>query len=371
VSFWARLDDLRAVAAQHPDGLVDLSQGEPVDPVPVVVRQALTAAADAPGYPQTRGDAALREAASTWLAGSHGISMPPGQILPTIGSKELIGLLPLLLGLGPDDAVVHPKLAYPSYATGARLVGAEPVPADDVTGWKPASASGRRIRLVWLNSPSNPTGQVLPVTVLRRIIDWARDHDVVVAADECYLDYGWEAMPTSILAPAAAGDSPAGVLALHSLSKRSSMAGYRAGLVSGDPGLIARLLHVRREIGLITPAPVQGAMIAALHDDLHVKQQRERYGRRRAALRRALAAAGWTVDHSEAGLFLWARYRTLDGRAASGRLAGNGILATPGDMYGDEGHRHVRISVTASDAQIAAACHRLESSISAGAAPSR
>jgi aspartate/methionine/tyrosine aminotransferase len=185
---------------------------------------------------------------------------------------------------------------------------------------------------------------------------------VVVAADECYLDYGWETTPTSIMAPAAAGDSPAGLLALHSLSKRSTMAGYRAGLVSGASDLIARLLHVRREIGLITPAPVQGAMIAALHDDLHVKQQRERYGRRRAALRQALTTADWTVDSSEAGLFLWVRHHNFGGRAASRRLAKDGILATPGDMYGDEGHRHVRISVTASDAQIAAACHRLEPS---------
>lgn len=358
MDFWQQLDDLRRTAAGHPGGLVDLSRGEPVDPVPETVRAALTAAADSPGYPLTSGTARLRAAGAGWLRRCHGVAVEPEQVLPTIGSKELLGLLPLLLGLGAGDAVALPSLAYPSYRSGADLVGARAVPVDDVSALDPVLPSGHRIRLVWLNSPSNPTGRVLSPATMSRIVAWAREHAAVVAADECYLDFGWEEQPLSLLAPPVAGGSATGLLAVHSMSKRSNLAGYRAGLVAGDGELIGRLLRLRREIGLITPAPVQQAMVAALEDDDHLTRQRERYGRRRARLRAALEGAGWTVDHSGAGLFLWARH-TGDGWQAAERLARAGILVTPGALYGETGRRHVRIAVTATDAQVATACHRL------------
>ncbi|MEV7807846.1 succinyldiaminopimelate transaminase [Microbispora sp. NPDC088329] len=363
MSFWDRLDCLRAVAARHPDGMVDLTKGEPVDPVPMIIQRALAGAANAPGYPLTRGTAALRESAAVWLARCHGVSVPSGQVLPTIGSKEFIGLLPLMLGLGPEDAVGYPELAYPSYAAGARLAGAETVASDDVTARDPVLPSGRRIRLIWLNSPANPTGRVWPAESMRRIVGWARKHDVVVASDECYLDYGWDAAPVSLLAPAVAGESHTGLVSVYSLSKRSNLAGYRAGVAAGDPELMDRMWQRRREIGLITPAPVQRAVIAALDDDAHVKRQRERYAHRRALLRATLSAAGWTIDHSEAGLFLWARCPALPGWTACERLAEAGILATPGDMYGDAGRRHVRFAVTASDMAIEIACRRLHTAV--------
>jgi succinyldiaminopimelate transaminase len=361
VDFWQQLDDLRRTAGGHPGGMVDLSRGEPIDPVPETIRAALTAAAVSPGYPQTSGTVRLREAAAGWLGRCHGVTVEPAQVLPTVGSKELLGLLPLLLGLGAGDAVALPSLAYPSYRSGADLVGALAVPVDDVSALDPVLPSGHRIRLVWLNSPSNPTGRVLSPATMRRIVAWAQDNRAVVAADECYLDFGWEAQPLTLLAPPVAGGSTTGLLAVHSMSKRSNLAGYRAGLVAGDGELIARLLRLRREIGLITPAPVQQAMVAALEDDDHLARQRERYGRRRALLRAALEEAGWTVDHSEAGLFLWARpgERVGDGWWAAERLARAGILVTPGALYGQTGRRHVRIAVTATDAQVATACRRL------------
>lgn len=357
--FWESLDDLRRVAARHPGGMADLSRAEPVDPVPPVVQDALARAADAPGYPPTAGTPPLRRAAAAWLARVHGVAVEPGQILPTIGSKEVLGLLPVLLGLGPGDAVAHPELAYPAYRAGARLAGAETVAADDVSGRDPVLASGNRIRLVWLNSPANPTGRVLPAATMRRIVAWARTHRAVVASDECYLDYGWQAGPVSLLARSVAGESAANLLAVYSLSKRSNLAGYRAGLIAGDPALIGDLLRLRRETGLITPAPVQRAAVAALDDDRHVRRQRDRYAARRDRLRAALSAAGWRIDHSEAGLFLWARHPHGDGWRAATTLAEAGVLTTPGALYGEAGRDHVRVAVTAPDDAIAAACRRI------------
>jgi succinyldiaminopimelate transaminase len=356
---WDRLDEPRRRAGRHAGGIIDLSKGVPVDPVPDVVQRALVAAADAPGYPLTAGTTQLREAATAWLARRHRVSVSPAQILPTIGSKEILGLLPLLLGLRPSDAVVHPELAYPSYRTGAELAGAEPVACDDPSTLPPVLPSGRRIRLVWLNSPANPTGLVLPAATIGRIVTWARTHGVIVAADECYLDFGWDVQPTSLLAAEVAAGSPANLLAVHSMSKRSNLAGYRAGFVAGDPGLIRTLLALRREIGLIAPTPVQHAMVAALTNDAHVVEQRSRYARRRAVLTSALQSAGWTIDHSAAGLFLWARHPRYDSWQATGLLADHGILVTPGDLYGVAGRHHIRVAITATDDTVAAAADRI------------
>jgi succinyldiaminopimelate transaminase len=351
---WDRIAPLREKATLHPDGLVDLSMGTPVDPVPGVIRAALAEASNAPGYPATWGTPRLRAAAAGWLARAHGVSVAPDDVLPVIGTKELIAWLPVLLGLGPGDVVIHPALAYPTYDTGVRLAGATALATDSLLIAGPA-----RVKLVWVNSPSNPTGRVLPTEHLRKVVAWARERGAVVASDECYLSMGWEAAPVSVLHPDVCGPSAEGVLAVHSLSKRSNLAGYRAGFVTGDPALVADLLVVRKQAGMIVPDPVQAAMTAALEDDAHADEQRRRYAARRSSLRAAFAGAGWTIDHSEAGLYLWATHPAYDCWSAAGRLAEAGLLVAPGELYGPTGTRHVRVALTATDERVAAAVKRL------------
>jgi succinyldiaminopimelate transaminase len=346
---WDQLAPAKARAAGHPDGLVDLSIGTPVDPVPDAIRDALAGASNAPGYPLTAGTAELRAAITAWVGRACGAA-PGFGVLPTIGSKELIAWLPTLLGIGPGDTVVIPTVCYPTYEVGVRLAGAEVVRSDSVTALGPAP-----VKLIWINSPSNPTGKVLPPAHLRKVVDWARERGAIVASDECYLPLGWEASPTSVLSVV---DSYDGVLAVHSLSKRSNLAGYRAGFVCGDPELVGELLAVRKHAGMIVPQPVQAAMIAALDDESHVDEQRERYRARRGPLRAALEKAGFTVEHSEAGLYLWAT-RDEDCWSTVDWLAERGILAAPGTFYGPAGHRHVRIALTATDERIDAAVARL------------
>jgi succinyldiaminopimelate transaminase len=216
------------------------------------------------------------------------------------------------------------------------------------------------VRLVWVNSPSNPTGRVLSADRLRAAVRWAREHGAVLASDECYIGLGWESSPTSVLHSDVCGGSAEGLLAVHSLSKRSNLAGYRAGFVTGDPGLVADLLAIRKQAGMIMPGPVQAAMAAALDDDAGAREQRDRYGRRRSWLRAAFAAAGWTIDHSEAGLYLWVSHPGHDCWSAAERLAAEcGILVAPGELYGTAGHGHVRVALTATDERIAAAADRL------------
>src|SRR5580692_4513684 len=275
---WDRIAPLAEKASLHPDGPVDLSIGTPVDPVPDVIRAALAEASNSPGYPATRGTARLRSAAADWLRRSADVVVSPDDVLPVIGTKEFIAWLPVMLGLGAGDVVLHPALAYPVYDIGARLAGATPVASDDV----PLAGTGRA-GLVWLNSPSNPTGRVLPVSHLRKVVEWGRERGAVVACDECYITLGWEAAPVSVLHPSVCGGSFDGVLAVHSLSKRSNLAGYRAGFVTGDPVLVASLLVIRKQAGMIMPAPVQAAMAAALSDDEHAFAQRRRYEARRDA----------------------------------------------------------------------------------------
>ena len=333
---------------------MDLSIGTPVDPVPATVQAALAAAADSPGYPTTQGTQRLREAAAGWLARRHGVTADPAAVLPVIGSKEIIAGLPALLGCGPGDTVVHPELAYPTYGIGARLVGAEPVAADGL-----ASLGPRRVALLWLNSPANPTGRVLPASHLRATVDWARERGAVVAADECYLDLAWDAEPVSVLHPDVCGSSRQGLLGVYSLSKRSNLAGYRAGFVTGDPALVAELLEIRRHAGMMMPGPVQAAMAAALDDDTHAGEQRARYAARRDRLRAAFTAAGWRTEHSEAGLYLWLTRDGLDGWGSVQLLAGAGILAAPGEFYGPAGRSHIRVALTATDERVDAAAARL------------
>jgi len=350
---WDSLAGVARLASEYPGGAVDLSVGTPVDPVPEILREALTSASALPGYPTTHGTLELRQVAVAALARRYGVTgVPVDAVLPTMGSKELVAWLPTLLGLGPGDVVALPELAYPTYEIGARLAGATAVRlADD----QPA-VPGTRLR--WLNSPSNPTGDVAPASVLAGAVRQAREIGAVVASDECYLALGWEAQPVSVLHPQVSGGDHSGLLAVHSLSKSSNLAGYRAGFVTGDPELVAALLAVRKHAGMMVARPVQQAMVAALSDDTHIMAQRDLYARRRALLAPALDRAGLRVKRSLGGLFLWCTAGQPCWDTAT-RLAELGVIVAPGEFYGPAGARHVRVALTATDERIAAAVRRL------------
>ncbi|WP_436702358.1 succinyldiaminopimelate transaminase [Nocardioides sp. BYT-33-1] len=357
---WDKLPQYAERARAHPDGIVDLSIGTPVDPTPEVARAALTRAADAPGYPVTIGTPEVRQAVVDWLAGTHGVTgLGLDQVLPLIGSKEFIASLPTYLGLGPGDLIGYPALAYPTYEVGAALVGARAVATDALTTFGPETP-----KLLWVNSPSNPSGRVLPKEHLKKVVDWCRERGVLLVSDECYLDCVWEGEAHSVLHPDISGGTAEGILVVHSLSKRSNLAGYRCAFVAGDRDVVAELLAVRKNLGLMMPAPQQHAMAAVLGDEAHVKEQHERYRARRTTLRSALEAAGYRIDHSEASLYLWATRGAADEGGPDcwqlvAELAAQGILVAPGAFYGPAGSHHVRIALTASDERIAAAAARL------------
>ena len=329
----------------------DLSIGSPIDPTPDIVERALADAGNAPGYPTVAGLEAANTSFREWLSRRADVTAADVAVIPSIGSKEVVALLPILLGLRPGDRVVVPEIAYPTYAVGAHVAGCEVIVSDD-----PDAARGAR--LVWINSPGNPTGRVMSADQLRRAITAARDHGALIASDECYLEFGWETRPVSALAADVVGDDPTGVISLHSLSKRSNMAGYRYGALAGDPRVVSSLLEIRKHLGLMTALPVQHAAAAAWADDSHVEEQRERYLRRRGVLRPALESAGFRIDDSEAGLYLWAT-RGEDCWQTASALADRGILVAPGDFYGAAGAGHIRLALTAPDDVIAAAASRL------------
>jgi succinyldiaminopimelate transaminase len=353
---WQKLNPYRELATSHPEGLIDLSVGSPVDPTPEVVQKALLAASNAPGYPSTWGSPELRAAIAQWYARRRGVEgLSIDQVMPTIGSKEFISWLPVLLGLGTGDVVVQPEIRYTAYEVGAALAGAEILASDDPAQW-PANT-----RLIWLNSPANPHGAVMSKVSLRAAVQRARELGAVIVNDECYAEMGWEAPYERIpcvLDTDVVGNSLDGVLSIYSLSKQSNLAGYRAAFAAGDEKLIRGLVNLRMHAGMMTPHPVQQAMIAALNDDAHVAEARATYQKRRIVLLDALQSAGFKVVASEAGLYLWATdggdcWSTVE------RFAKRGILVVPGDFYGERGERFIRVSLTATDEQINRAAKRM------------
>ena len=355
---WDAVVPYRERAARHPGGLIDLSVGSPVDPTPEIIRRALAAATDAHAYPQTVGTPALREAIVDWYARRRGVpDLRVDNVLPTIGSKELVALLPTLLGLGAGDIVVHPRVAYPTYEVGARVAGATPLAVDDPAEW-PEGA-----KLIWINTPGNPAGRAWTVDELAAAVQRARELGAVLASDECYAELGWdgpwadEAIP-SVLDPRVTGGTRANLLSVYSLSKQSNLAGYRAAFVAGCARVVGELLAARKHLGLMPPAPVHQAMIIALGDDAHVAAQKELYRERRALLLPAVEAAGFRIDGSRAGLYLWAT-EGRDAWESMARLADLGILAGPGHFYGASSPAHVRLSLTAPTDRVAEAARRL------------
>ena len=341
---WDSLESHRERASAHADGLIDLSIGSPIDSTPAVATQALHDAAQAPSYPLTAGSTQLRAAMAAWWERRRNTGpLDALEVMPSIGSKEMVGLLPMLLGVRSSDVVVIPEIAYPTYAMGAHMVGAHVVASDDPSEWPEGT------KLVWLNSPGNPTGRVQDVAYLREALSVARRLGAVIASDECYAELGWEGIhvPSLLDHEVTQGDR-SGAIALFSTSKQSNLAGYRAALVAGDQTLVQELLLARKHLGLIVPTPIQAALTAVLGDDEHVAAQKERYRIRRDVVRSALQEAGFRIEHSEAGLYLWAT-RDEDCWDTVSWCAERGVLVAPGSFYGAAGSRHVRVALTVSD----------------------
>jgi succinyldiaminopimelate transaminase len=364
-----RLRELRVVADAVPGGIVDCSVGTPIDPMPEVARRALSdAAAAATGYPAAIGTPAYREAAAAWINRRFGVAVSPDAVLACIGTKELVASLPRLLSLRDPsrDTVLYPGVAYPTYEMGARLAGLRAVPVSLDERWnldlsRISEADAARALVIWVNEPGNPTGASADPQHLRAVVDWARACGAIVASDECYAEFTYDeagspAAPATVLS---AGHDR--VLAVHSLSKRSNMAGLRAGFLAGDAALVSYLGEVRKHAGLMTPAPVQAAATAALADDAHVDEQRARYARRRKQAEEALREWGLVHDGGPSTFYLWLRPAEggEDGWSITRRLAEQGLLVAPGDLYGRDGSAHVRLSLTQTDDRLALAFERL------------
>ncbi|CAB4870189.1 unannotated protein [freshwater metagenome] len=347
---WDALAPYAEIARKHPEGAIDLSVGTPVDSTPEFIQDALASNSNSPRYPLTAGTPELRSAISHWAKSKLGAT-GDFDVLPLIGSKELVAWLPTFL---QSKKVIFPEVAYPTYLVGAILAESESLAVGiDAGDWPKAD-------LAWINSPSNPTGRVHSGPEYKSAINWARKSGSVLISDECYFEFADTTEPTSIL-KYTDGDNT-NILAVHSLSKRSSMAGYRAAFLIGDPLLIAEIREVRKHAGMMVALPVQHAMIAALGDDKHVEQQRARYNARRAALKPALIRAGFRIDESAAGLYIWCT-RNESAWESVKWLSEIGIIATPGIFYGEKGSSHIRIAMTATDQEIQSAAKRIESAL--------
>jgi succinyldiaminopimelate transaminase len=346
---YERLGALARLAESLPGGLVDCSIGTPCDPVPrFVARAAADAALDSAGYPASAGSPAYRAAAAAWLERTLDVRVDPAtQLGVCLGTKEFVGGLPHLLHRRDPsrDTVLYPAISYPTYEMGARLAGLRAVPvaldADwhvDVTSIDPDDA--RRALVLWINEPGNPSASAADDTYLAEVARWGRDRGVIVASDECYVEFAPHR--ATILRRGTEG-----VLAVHSLSKRSNLAGMRCGFYAGDGDLVHYLIESRKHWGFMAPTPVQAAAIAALGDDEHVSEQRARYDERRQLMIDALAPLGYLHDGGPTAFYLWLRHEhgVDDGWELAARFAHAGILVSPGDLYGPAGADHVRLAL--------------------------
>ena len=354
-----RLDELAAVAAAHDGGMVDLSIGTPCDPPPTSVMEAMARSGTARGYPPSIGTAAYRAAAAGWLARRFGVDIDPDQVAACVGTKELVAGLPHLMRLRrPDrDTVLYPAISYPSYAMGADLAGCRAVPVAVDDRWcidlgsiDPADAN--RALCLWVNTPGNPAGGL---DDLAAAADWGRARGIPVLSDECYIEFTWDGSGRSILT-----SGTDGVLAVHSLSKRSNLAGVRAGFYAGDADLVVYLRELRKHGGFMVPGPVQEAAVVAFDDDAHVDEQRDRYRSRLARLAGILDRMGIDAPLPQGGFYLWVRAPRGDAWGLARRLAAEaGMLVSPGEFYGPAGAGHVRIAAVQPDERLATAEARI------------
>ncbi|MFM1845804.1 MAG: hypothetical protein RIS19_277 [Actinomycetota bacterium] len=357
---WQKLKPFQAIAEQHAKGMVDLSVGSPVDPTPKIIQDAIRDSTNAPGYPSTGGSLEFRTAVAEWFGRRRGVELTVDQVMPTIGSKEFISFLPLMLGVGKGDVIVQPSVAYTAYVVGAALCGAEIISEDDPAKWP------ENTKLIWINSPGNPDGRVLDVAEMKAAVSRARELGAVLASDECYAELGWghwaETRIPSVLDPRVCEGSYENLIAIYSLSKQSNLAGYRAAFAAGPEALIKGLVNIRMHSGLIMPAPVQKAVIAALGDEEHVAVEREIYRKRREVLLAAVKAYGFEIAESQAGLYLWATLGE-DCWVTVKRMADLGILVVPGEFYEAGGSKYVRFSITATDEKISEGAARLTNAL--------
>ncbi len=364
-----RLESLRAVAAEHPGGCVDLSVGDPTDPPPPAAVEALADSGAERSYPSSVGSLAVRRSAACWLERRFGIAVAPDRLAACVGTKEFVTSLPHLLRLRrPErDTVLYPAVAYPSYAMGATLAGLRAVPVPLDGKWRldlasVAAADAARALCLWVNSPGNPTGALED---LGTVATWGRERGVVVCSDECYAEYVWDQPRRAATAPPLEGRTilshgSDGVLAVHSLSKRSNFAGMRVGFYTGDAELVGFLAQARRHLGLMVPGPVQAAAVAALDDDAHVEAQRERYRRRLELLSGVFGGLGLEAPSSGGGFYLWVPAPEGDAWALARRIAAEaGALVSPGEFYGPAGAGYVRVAAVASDERLALLAERL------------
>ncbi len=353
-----RLDAFQKVAATHDGGVIDLSIGTPCDPPPTAVVEALSTSGAERGYPQSIGSEALRRAIARWMARRFAIDMPVSRIAACIGTKEFVATTPQYMKLRrPNrDTVLYPQTAYPTYEMGAILAGlrALPVPMNangtmDLASISPDDAE--RALMLWVNSPSNPTGEL---DDLGAAATWGRTHGVPVFSDECYTEFTWSTNSQSILQHGADG-----VIAVHSLSKRSNLAGVRVGFYAGDADIVSYLQEVRKHAGFMVPGPAQAAAIAALDDDEHVRVQRDRYLSRLERVAQVLSTwSGVSINMPAGGFYLWCDVG--DAWGFTERLATDGgALVSPGDFYGPQGARFVRVAVVQPDSRIALLAERL------------
>ncbi|MBM9462429.1 succinyldiaminopimelate transaminase [Aeromicrobium sp. YIM 150415] len=352
---WDGLAPLLEAAKDYPGPTVNLSAGNPVDPTPAFIAEAMARGSNAPSYVTPDGSVELRTAITDWLARMRNVSIDPTAVLPLIGTREVLSWIELFLDLGPGDVVAVETLAYPAYKIGVGLVGAELLVMNQLADL-PTDGS---VKLIVINTPQNPGGTILGVDELRGLVDWARRHDAVILSDECYSEFVWEGEAISLLDPRVTGGDTTNLLITNSCSKRSNMAGYRLGFIAGDPHLTGPMLGFRSQMGLGIPLAMQHAMIAALGDEEHVRVQAERYRARRDGLTQALRSTGWTVADCRGGLFLWASLPGRDGWDAAQELAQLGIIVAPGELYGAAGLQNVRIALTAVDRDITAAIGRI------------
>ncbi len=351
-----RLDDLRPLAEALEGGLVDLSIGTPCDPPPHEVVATLGTSGAERGYPPSIGTAAYRRAAADWMARRLGVVVDPErEVAACVGSKELVAGLPQWLHLRqPDrDTVLYPAISYPTYAMGAALAGLRAVPYLRLAEIETSDAD--RALCLWVNSPGNPTGELWD---LGAAAAWGRERGVPVLSDECYVEFTWDGPPRTILE-----SGTDGVVAVHSLSKRSNMAGARAGAYAGDAGLVDFLREVRKHAGFFVPGPVQAAAVVAWADDVHVDRQRDRYRHRLGLARAALAAIGVDAPMPAGAFYLWAPAPAGDAWSLTRRLASEGgALVSPGEFYGSEGAGFVRLAVVQPDERLALVAERLGAS---------
>jgi acetylornithine aminotransferase len=351
----ARQDELAAQGTR----VINFGVGDPEDDTPAFIREALIAAIKPSSrYPTAAGLAPLREAIAAWLGRRFGVSVHPDRhVMPANGAKEALYNLTSLVLDAPGtprrrDLIGVPELAYQVYGDAALLHHADVFQVPLGPDWLPDLDAitpdiGRRLAILWLNSPHNPTGAVAPRDHYRRALDLGAHYGFLVASDEAYSELWFDVPPPGIL-EACTDAEFTGAIAINTLSKRSNMTGYRSGLIAGDARIIAAMRNVRPRIGVATPEFVQRAAIAAWHDEEHVVAQRARYAARRDLFLSLCARKALDVEASQGAFYLWIRVPhripRRDATKFAASLLDHGIVVLPGSFMGARGREYVRLA---------------------------